>query len=279
MIQLNRTGSAGARLPRASRDRLVTALAVLSLAVLSAAPAVAKATHEPLPHLFDARPGTLVSLSPSDMFDNVGTNPRFTSAFVPIREFLEEHYISTDPHDGSSRLHVRVKTTDALNALPSPPPNPFYTWATVAMTNDEEQTFARNVTFETRYLRKQGLVYVPGQPPTVYRTIPFLVPAGTFIRIYPRDVFDNSGTNPVFTEVSFSTTDYFHQYSIMDAPGHHNHGTILVQAKDNDQLNALPSPPPNPAEVTATVTITNDEEQTATAKVTIETAYLRNATD
>ena len=278
MIQLNRTGNTGARTPRASRYRLVATLAVLSLTVLSAAPAMAGATQEPVPDLIQAPAGQLVSLSPHDLFEVRGSKPRFTDAFFPIRDYLEEGYISTDSEQGT-RLLVKVKSADALNALPSPPSSPIFTTATVTKTNDEGQTSTRNVTFETRYRRTASFVHVPGHPPTLSRQTPFLAPPGSRLGIFPRDVFDNAGTNPVFTDVTFSTTDYYRDTRIADAPASEYHGIIILTVKYNDALNALPTPPPNPIEVTAKVTMTNDEEQTATATVTISTEYLRDAID
>ena len=186
-------------------------------------------------------------------------------------EYLEKHSVRTDP-DGISRLFVKAMSADALNALPSPPSNPIHTPVTVSITNDEEQTFTRSVTLQTRYRRIASYGTGPGQPTAIERTTAFLAPPGGEVGIYPRDVFDNAGTNPVITELSFSTTDYYKKSGIY-------HGTIHLKVKTNDQLNALPSPPRSPFEVEATMTMTNDEKQTATATLTIITYYLKDATD
>ena len=278
IFQLNRTGNSGAR---AGRYRLAALAA--TLAVLSAAPAVAigiKATHEPVAGLKHAPAGTLVGFSPSGaygLFDHAGTNPKFTNAYFLFNEYLDEYYIATDV-DGNSRLYLRVMSADALNALPSPPSNPIHTPVTVSITNDEGQTFTRSVTFETRYRRIASYGPGPGQPTAVARTTPFLAPPDSNAGIFPFDVFDNAGTNPVFTEVSFSTTDYYSEFGIHDRPGTFFHGSIYLRVKSNDQLNDLPSPPPSPFEVKATMTMTNDEKQTATATLTITTEYLRDET-
>ena len=230
--------------------------------------------------MVNAPAGTLVSYTASGMFDGAGTNPKFTNAYFLFNKYLEQYYIGTDPHDGTSRLYLRVMSADALNALPSPPSNPIHTPVTVSITNDEGQTFTRGVTFQTRYRRIASYGPGPGQPTVVARTTPFLAPPGSTVGISPHDVFDNAGTSPVFTEVSFSTTDYYQRFRIHDTPrDYQTHGTISLTVKDNDQLNALPSPPPSPFEVEATLTMTNDEKQKATATLTITTQYLRDAAD
>ena len=152
----------------------------------------------------------------------------------------------------------------------------------MTVTNEDGQTFSRNVTYQTRYLRIERHVPGSGQPTAVTRTTPFLAPPSSTVYIYPPDVFDSVGTNAVFTEVTFSPTnapsDYYTESKILDRPGTHYHGAIKLTVKSNRQLNALPSPPSDSFDVTATLTMTNDEEQTATATLTIGTQYLRDET-
>ena len=111
----------------ARRSALVAALTLTAL-MLGAVPAVAmgKATHEPVSGLITARPGTLVRVVADALFDDVdvGEKPKFTGAFIPFQDHLESHKISTDA-DGTSSFFLKVMSADALNALPSPPANPF----------------------------------------------------------------------------------------------------------------------------------------------------------
>ena len=262
----------------ARRSALVAAL-TLTVLMLGAVPAVAmgKATHEPVPALLNAPAGSLIYVKAEDAFDDAGTNPEYTSAVILFRDYVESHRIATDY--GISRFFLRIKSAETLNALPTPPANPIHTVATVTIKNDEGQTLSRSITFVTRYSRIASSVPGSGQPTAVVRTLPFQAPAGSSgVGILPDDVFDNAGTNPVFTEVTFSPADYYTEYGIHDRPGTSYHGTIYLTVKSNRQLNALPSPPDSPLEVTATVTMTNDEEQTATATFTISTEYLRDET-
>ena len=268
--------------PARAGFRLATLAA--ALAVLSAAPTVAlgliETTHEPVSDVVSAPAGTLVSYTASGIFEDAGTNPKFTGVYPLFDEYIEQYYTGTDPADGTSRFYLRVMSADALNALPSPPSNPIHTMVTVSITNDEGQTFTRSITFETRYRRIASYGPGPGQPTAVARSTLFMAPPGSTVGISPHDVFDHAGTNPVFTEVNFSTTDYYQEFKIHDSPrDYHTHGTISLTVKDNDQLNALPSPPRSPFQVIATLTMTNDEKQTATARLGITTQYLRNAAD
>ena len=283
MLRLDRNRvvepSSSSRGVPARRSTLVAALA-LTVLMLGAVPAVAmgKATHEPAPDMINAPAGTIVSVKAEDAFDDAGTSPEYTSAVILFRDYVESHSTSTD-YEGISRFFLRIKSAETLNALPTPPANPIHTVATVTIKNDEGQTLSRSLTFVTRYRRIASSVPGSGQPTAIVRTLPFQAPAGSSgVGILPDDVFDNAGTNPVFTEVTFSPADYYAEYGIHDSPGATYHGTIYLTVKSNRQLNALPSPPDSPLEVTATVTMTNDEEQTATATFTISTEYLRDET-
>ena len=86
--------------------------------------------------------------------------------------------------------------------------------------------------------------------------------------------FANAGTNPRFTNVVFSTMEY---YDASVTPI--TQGTIDLRVKSDAELSALPSPPSSPFTVTADrhVTMTNDEGQTATGTIRIETTYARTA--
>ena len=90
-------------------------------------------------------------------------------------------------------------------------------------------------------------------------------------RWYGEEPHSHDGTNPKITEATFSTTDYYSVHEIRN-------GTLWVEVKTADELNALSLPPPNPFEVEVDVTATNDEELEKTGTVTFETRYLRTAT-
>ncbi|MCY4591692.1 MAG: hypothetical protein OXE86_14235 [Alphaproteobacteria bacterium] len=92
-------------------------------------------------------------------------------------------------------------------------------------------------------------------------------PAGYYITVGAEYHFNNQGTNPKFTDVSFSTTEWYSDSGIT------SDGRIFVEIKTADDLNALSSPPPTP--FTATATMTNDEGETASGTFTFETYWAR----
>ncbi len=98
----------------------------------------------------NAPPGTLVTLDAEDVFDNAGTNPRFTDAVFSTTEYYDTGRITALGY-----LKVKAKVAGKLNALASPPPNPFTVTATVTMANDEGQTATGTLTFETYYRRSE----------------------------------------------------------------------------------------------------------------------------
>ena len=104
-----------------------------------------------------------------------------------------------------------------------------------------------------------------GQPYKIYS----LAPPGSLVTVDPARYFLH-GTNPRFTEATFSTTEYYSSHEISD-------GQLLVQVKTDAELNALSPPPPARFTVTATVTMTNDEGLTASSMIEFQTEYRRNA--
>ena len=252
---------------RAGRRPCVALAAVLAVAamVLSAAQAVAQPTLSQMGAVH-APAGTLIRVR-VDVFDNGGTNPRFTDAVFSTMEYYDSAYTGIDPHS-SSHLRVHAKTAAQLSALASPPDSPFTVTAEVTMANDEGETATGIITFETVYLRTPAAL----APPTLSRTTAITVPPGAFINIAAEDVFDNTGTNPKLTEAVFSTTEYLlNQGILLDR--------LWVHAKTEAGLNAMPSPPESPFSYTAEVTMGNDEGQTATGTLTFETTYDRNPSD
>ena len=210
-----------------------------------------------------APPGILVSVPVGDLFDNAGTNPRLTHAVFPTMAYYNSEF--TVIGGRKERLFVKAKTVGELNALPSPPPSPFTVTATVTMTNDEGQTAAGTVTFETTYARNPS-------SPSFKPSDSVTAPVGTLISRTVDDLFDNAGTNPRLTDVVFSTTEYYDSGSTGIGA---QQKRLWVKTKTAKQLSALSSPPPSTFTVTATVTMTNDEGQTAAGTVTFETTYAK----
>ena len=206
-----------------------------------------------------------VSISAYDVFDNAGTNAKFTNVEFSTLDYYNEKYSVITPSGG---LWVQVKTTAQLNALAPPPPSPFTVTATVTMSNAEGQTATGTLTFVTTYNRSATTTPVP--PPrrapifawkeriATRPGVPFYASAdGTFLY---------AGTEPRFTNVVFSTTEYSNTHEIRE-------GGLRFEIKSAAQLNALQSSPSSPFTVTATVTMTNDEGQTASGTLTFRTSY------
>ena len=220
------------------------------------------------PPAFDAPPGDLVTVSAAEVFNNAGTNPGLTDAVFSTTAYYDISRIE------AGSLQVQAKTAEDLNALPSPPDSPFTVTADVTMTNDEGATATGTLTFETTYARAAAVPAPasPGDPPvspTLSRTSAVhSAPPGVLVTVSAADVFDNAGTNPRFTRVAFSTTAYY-DISRIEA------GSLQVQAKTAEDLNALPSPPDSPFTVTVTVTMGNEEGRTATGQLQFGTTYAR----
>ena len=155
-------------------------------------------------------------------------------------------------------------------ALPSPPASPFTVNADVSMTNDLGCMVSATLAYTTSYARTVtgGL--------TTRDDVRVGAPVGTRVSIAPYGVFyyannpRSAGTNPRFTDVTFSTSlDYYDEAAISESDGR-----LYVQAKTREALDALDAPPPGTFEITATVTMTNDEGHTATGgTVTFRTGY------
>ena len=95
--------------------------------------------------------GGFASVGAYDVFDNAGTNARFTGVEFSTMEYYDGEFSGIAPH---GKLWVQVKSAAELNALASPPPSPFTVTAAVTMTNDEGQTATGTLTFKTMYNRK-----------------------------------------------------------------------------------------------------------------------------
>ena len=208
------------------------------------------------------------------IFDNAGTNAKFTDVSVSTMEYYDDVRIDSD-----GAIRVTAKSDEELSALSPPPPSPIRVTADVTTTNDENHTVTHMVTFQLEYDRvdpSQEPTEPSGPAPTFTGTAPINAHPGTQVEVWIRSEFDNPGTNPRFTDVTFSTTEYYSSHYIHTYAASEETGgpTLHVTAKTHAELNALPTPPPSPFTVTADVTMTNDEGQTATGTLTFQTSYI-----
>ena len=219
-------------------------LRVLCAAALAATFAFAAQASQPSSPSFshtgnmDAPPGAQITVHVTDVFDNAGTNPIFTSLGAAVGS--SKYYSSLEPtsHPIESFV-VTVKTDAELNALEPPPDSPFTFTIHVGMSNDEGQTATGRLTFETTYVREEDDGEAAG--PTFSQPQKLYAPVGVLVSIGP-GVFDNAGTNPRITDAVFSTTDYYSSHSV-------SHGRVWITVKTAAELNALQPPPPTPFEV------------------------------
>ena len=116
-----------------------------------------------------------------------------------------------------------------------------------------------------------GAVPAAAEPTFVQRSTSVEILVGIQHGILVTELFDDAGTNARFTDVGFSTTEYYSVHEVVSPE------LILVETKTSEELNALASPPPNPFQVTVDVAMTNDEGQTASGTITLETVYNRTA--
>lgn len=198
------------------------------------------------------------------VFDNAGTNPRFTSVSVSPTEYFDADSTSLD--STGSTAYFQVKTAAQLNALDSPPDNPFTSTVDVTMTNDEGHTASGTISLQTSYARIE-----PVTGPTLSVTTQ-QAPPGTTTSALAGSFFDNAGTNPYFTEATFSTMEYYNADQTGISSDYFT-GMLDVTAKTSAELNAMDPPPDNPFTVQVTLTMTNDEGETATGTVDYTTEY------
>ena len=243
--------------PHAPRRRCAALAAALAVLVLSTAPAGAAPSFNQGNASRNAPPGSLVSVWIGGVFNNAGTNPKFTGAVFSTTEYYVEGEAAIG--SGGTRLWYRAKSSDALSAMSPQPPNPFTVTCEVTMTNDEGETASGTISFNTGYER----VEPPG--PSLSKTTAN-APAGLTVSAFADYFFDDAGTNPRFTSATFSTMEYYVAAGVSG-------GILDIQVKTSDELNALDSPPDNPFTVAVTLTMTNNEGQTATGTVDYSTSY------
>ena len=214
----------------------------------------------------NASPGDSIDLGPADVFDNTGTNPRFTGATFSNPEYVNNSGFTEDS------VSFDLKTADELNALSPRPRSHFRFTLQVHMTNDEGWGTVGTLTYLSSYPRAPDTVGgVPGQPtaPALAQTLDLDAPPGERVSTEAGDVFAYAGTNPRFTAATFSTTDYYTTSSVED-------GVLVVQAKSDAELSDLDPPPSTVFRVTVDVTMTNDEGQEGTGALTFVTVYRKS---
>ncbi|MYB76951.1 MAG: hypothetical protein F4X83_07635 [Chloroflexi bacterium] len=210
-------------------------------------------------------PGTLVSANADYYFDNPGAGAAITDAVFSTTAYYNTHRVSR------GYVWVQAKTHAELNALSPRPPNPFTVDVTVTMTNDAGQTASGTITFRTDYQRNQDPGVVPVAKQLGVITVPSRAGGGAYARVLSvRDLFDDVGPFATISSAVFSTTEYYTSRHGVSADGR-----LWVEAKTNEELNALETPPPSPFTVDAVVTMTNSEGQTATGTFTFQTTYVR----
>ena len=227
-------------------------------------PAPTFKSQEPVPN---TPVGVAVHVNAEGYFDNAGTNPRFTKAKFSNPEYLDSTI--TGVHEESGLIAVKVKTAAELNAMASPPSNPFSYTLDATMENDEGHTATGKLSFTDIYWPK-AVESTPPPPPTPPEPIE---PAPTInaeadktFTIAISDVFTNAGTNPRITGGAWSTTQYFVDESIRVDP---NTGAFSAKVKPVGILDALPNPPPDGVTVTFFPRMLNDEGLSATGEVKI----------
>ena len=233
--------------PRRRCAALAAALAALMLALgavpaaADSSPPTAKVHQEPC----GAFPGMLLGYAPGTLFENVGTNARWTDVSFSHPEYLDP--VSGIEPTQQKRILIRVLSTAELHALSPPPPNPIYHSVTATLTNDEGHTATTT--------RQCKTSYAVAAPPAFTRTTPIDAPIGTLVVVYPDEVSDvASGVN--FDSVTFSTT----QYCSFCAPaGGGSADAIYVKAKTAGHT------------FTATVKVTNRRGKSSEGTVTFRT--------
>lgn len=187
------------RVPARRCTRLAAALAALMLA-LGAVPAAAD-SGAPSTKVHQgpciAPAGSVYTPAPDDLFDNVGTNARWTDVSFSNPEYLDMTISGIEP-TRQIRIYFQVKTAAELNALSPRPSSPFDHSLTGTMTNDEGHTATTTRQCSTGYTIAA---------PVFDTATPIDAPVGTMVVVYPDEVSDvASGRH--FDSVTFSTRDY-----------------------------------------------------------------------
>ena len=244
---------------RAGRCRSAALAAALAVLMLGTTAAVAGPTIKTLN--INARVGTLLNISAEDQLDRHGTNPRVTSADFSTLDYYDQ---SVTGVTSNGWLRVRVKTADQLNAMDSPPSNPFTVTVDVKLANDEGETASEKLYLKTTWPK------IIGPTPSLVYTEEY-VSAGFSGTLVVDNSFSNAGTNPRWTDVSFSTLDYYVEddTGISDSSPDY----LDIKAKTSAELGAMSPPPSNPFTVEVTVTMENDGLHVVTDTIDVITYW------
>ena len=262
---MNTNRHRAAELPASPRSRrgdgcrsavLVAALAALMLGTTAAVatPTLTATTYTP-------GAGLMINIGANYAFQNAGTNPKFTAATFSTMDYYDA---SLTGLLGIGRVRVKVKTADQLNAMASPPSNPFTVTVDVTMENDEGETASGTISLKTTWAKAIGAA------PSLLYTEEY-VSAGFQGSLAVDSIFRNFGTNPRFTDVSFSTMDYY----VEDNTGISGTSSdfIDIKPKTSAELGAMSPPPSNPFSVDVTVTMRNDEFHVVTDTIEVITYW------
>ena len=232
---------------------------------------ITDAKAEPTPESgvkVNSPPGILVSIRVDSVFDNRGTNPRFTKAV-----FSNPEYLDSDPVISSERVFLRVKDSDGLNSLSSPPSSTFTHTAVLTMTNDEGAMAENTITIESTYAKDTTTPQPAPADPPPESGMSVTSPAGVLISVRVEDVFESPGTNPRFTKAVFSNPEYLDSgYPVVTSD------RVLWRVKDSEEFHSMSSPPSSPFTHTALLTMTNDGRKSFEKLITLESTYAKDTT-
>ena len=114
--------------------------------------------------------------------------------------------------------------------------------------------------------------------PTFSQTDTLDVAPDAMVTVPVADAFDNAGTNPRYTSANYSNTAVYYSLAGMSLTSGGYFGTLVVQAKTTEELNAMSPAPDSPITLTAEVSMTNDEGDTASGTITFETHFTKPGT-
>ena len=243
----------------AARRRGAAVGAILAVLMLGTSAAVAAPTpkqSEPAP----LGAGAAATQVAEAWFDNAGTNPIFTGVTFSTLEYYDAAVTGLT---SGGRILVRVKTAAQLNALASPPPNPFTVTAVTTMTNDEGATASGTLSFKTAWAKS---VAVAPSGAIAITTTTAEAPPGVETSAFAEYFFKNAGAGAQFTAASFETMDCYDA----DRTGV-DFGFLFVTAKTADELDA--SGFSSPCTVSVLLTVTNNQGQTGTGTVDFTTRW------
>ena len=247
---------------RAGRCRSAALAAALAVLMLGTTAAVAAPTFKAELNPLHVAAGLYANPTPLVWFNNAGTNPKFTAANFSTMNYYDA---SSTSLRNSGKLGLKVKTAAELNAMDSPPSNPFTVTIDVTMTNDEGETATGTISVKTAWAKAAG-----GPTPSLLYTEEY-VSAGFQGVLVVDNSFSNAGTNPRFTAVSYSTLDYYveDETGISDSSPDY----LEIKAKTTEELGAMSPAPSNPFTVEVIVTMENDENHTVTDTIDVITYW------